>query len=69
MPTATQYAKETTAKKLRALAEYEKRKATLPNAERLCERCIRLELKRTEKHKEKYKADIIFGEFVIDWTK
>jgi hypothetical protein len=67
MPTANQYAKEITAKKLRALAEYEKRKAILPNAERLCERCIRLELKRTEKRQQKYKADITFGEYLIDW--
>ena len=67
MPTASQYAKETNAKKLRALAEYEKRKAALPNGERLCERCIRLELKRTERRQEKYKADLTFGDYLVDW--
>ena len=65
MPTQLQYIKQTERLKLMALAEYERRKK-LTN-DKLCERCIRLELAHKEKRAENYKCEITFGSYLIDW--
>lgn len=70
MPNREQYNRQAQARKLRALAEYEKRRnelPELPNAERLCERCIRLEQMRKKERMEKYRVKIEFKEVIVDW--
>jgi hypothetical protein len=70
MPNKEQYNRQAQSRKLRALAEYEKRRSELPkleNAQRLCERCIRLEQMRKKDRMEKYNVKIEFKEVIVDW--
>jgi len=63
MPNREQYKKQSDAKKLRALAEYEKRKKQ--GESRLCERCIRLE--QTKRNREKPKIKLEIKDVIVRW--
>ena len=70
MPNKEQYSRQNENRKLRALAEYEKRRGLLPaltNAERLCERCIRLEQLKKKERIERGSVRIEFKTVIIDW--
>lgn len=65
MPNKQQYQRQADTRKLKALAEYEKR--VKKGESRLCERCIRIEQMRRAKEAVKNEINIEFKDVIIRW--